>query len=49
MKKTILIITTIGVIITLIVFGYALGYQIGSALGEDITTTVELNGRLLDN
>ena len=49
MKKIISIIIAIGAATALIVFGYTFGYQIGSALGQDITNIVAEEGRLLDN
>ena len=43
MKNIIPVIIAIGAVIALIVFGYTLGYRIGSAIGKDLTNIVEQN------
>lgn len=48
-KNIISLIVVIGAVAALIIFGYTLGYQIGFALGQDITNIVIENNRLLDN
>ena len=40
-KDLITLIFVLGLLATFIVFGYTTGYQIGSALGEDLTSTIE--------